>query len=1336
MNRDPWLNGARLTRTVVAVALVLGVLAGAFETVAALPAGATGTAPSLADGWATYVPGATTPVTFDVLSLVAGGPSGADPTSLTVVAAPPFADAMAAVTSPGSITLTPSATASGSFSLTFGLCAPGVATWTESDPTCARAEVTYAEPVAQTVGYHFTLAGTRSGREKLDFAVDAPPSVPATGVMTVTVALAPISIQTTQTGFNLTYADEISTMLPVPAGLTYVPTSLEAVGGTANLAHSSTVRYCTAPGTGCTGTDSGNFATTAPYLELRTGATPTGRIEGGTTGTLPTIRAEFKATGSVATTVSFETTQFEMTVATVLSVMINAFPSTATRQLPPPYEPPVALSTTTIVTPIPAPTLTGVVPVSGPPSGGTTVTLSGTNLSGTSAVDFGTAAATTVTVAPTGSSLTAKAPPHLSGPVPVSVTTPGGTVTSPGAFTFVSSTPAFTLSCPALSTDTAPTWPLVVTGRLAPDPVDAGRTVAPVTLAVGTRIPVGLAQQLAGKIVEVTLDETGAVVDAAPTAAGLSFAGSVAVPVSTQIPTTGVPVTMAGTSTPRSAIAASSGTVTLSQGSTATLELTAGGTTVGPASCTQPTETLGTAAITPAPASLAITTATLPTGTEGTAYGSTLVAGGGTTPYTWTATGLPAGLSLSRTGSITGVPTTQGHFTVEVTVTGTSATPSATATLALFVNGPPPAISTEVLAAGAEGASYETTLTAHGGTTPYRWTATGLPAGLHLSSTGSITGTPTTTGASTVVLTVTSPTGRKASATFTLSVTPALAVATTSLPAGAVGYPYSSTLSASGGLYPFSWTASGLPPGLSMSTDGSITGTPTTTGTSEVTVTVTGHTGVSASEPLTLDTTVTPAPPSGGYLMPTAQGGVTPFGPAAQLSGSMGDRPLDAPVVGIAAAPTGQGYWEVAADGGVFAFGPGAPFYGSMGGQHLNAPVVGIAAAPAGHGYWEVAADGGVFAFGPGAAYEGSMGGQHLNSPVVGIAAAPTGPGYWEVAADGGVFAFGPGAAYEGSMGGQHLDAPVVGIAAAPTGPGYWEVAADGGVFAFGPGAPFYGSMGGLPLDHPIVGLTAVPATPEAPGHQPIYLALGDSAPMWDGTASYPDLITTHYQTSVPGLRLVNLSQSGATTTSMLQSYFTSTSQLQRAELYLRAYRGSVALVTIDIGGNDVLPCTSGILSGTGTTTGCLATVESRMIANLHTILTGLRQAAGPGVRIVGMTYYNPFLGDWLAGGTARAGVIGSTQALEQLNGLLTQAYTQTGAQVADVEGAVDATDLSTLVPSTWGDVPVAVTRACSLLDISCTAGQSGLGGDDPTVAGAAVIAQAFESTIGTLSPP
>ncbi|MHB8220920.1 MAG: SGNH/GDSL hydrolase family protein, partial [Acidimicrobiales bacterium] len=388
-----------------------------------------------------------------------------------------------------------------------------------------------------------------------------------------------------------------------------------------------------------------------------------------------------------------------------------------------------------------------------------------------------------------------------------------------------------------------------------------------------------------------------------------------------------------------------------------------------------------------------------------------------------------------------------------------------------------------------------------------------------------------------------------------------------------------------------------------------------------------------------------------------------------------------------------------------------------------------------GTGYWEVAADGGVFAFGS-AQFYGSMGGTTLNAPVVGIAAAPTGTGYWEVAADGGVFAFGPGAAFYGSMGGTTLNAPVVGIAAAPTGTGYWEVAADGGVFAFGPGAPFYGSAGGKPLDRPIVGIAAAPSTLRTPDRQPIYLALGDSAPVWDGSASYPDLITTHYQTSVPGLRLVNLAQSGATTTSMLHSYGTSTSQEQLAELYLRAHRGSVALVTIDIGGNDLLGCANDVFGGGGTRTSCFAAVEARMVANLQTILTGLRQAAGPEVRFVGMTYYNPYLGNWLGGGSNRVSAVASTPYLVHLNNVLTATYAGTGVPVADVGSAMQSTDMSTSVPSPWGNVPVAVTRACSLLDIGCAVGQPESFGDDPNVAGAAVIAQAFEKTISTLSPP
>jgi hypothetical protein len=207
-------------------------------------------------------------------------------------------------------------------------------------------------------------------------------------------------------------------------------------------------------------------------------------------------------------------------------------------------------------------------------------------------------------------------------------------------------------------------------------------------------------------------------------------------------------------------------------------------------------------------------------------------------------------------------------------------------------------------------------------------------------------------------------------------------------------------------------------------------------------------------------------PTGGGYWEVASDGGIFAFGNA-QFYGSMGGKPLNKPIVGIAATPTGGGYWEVASDGGLFAFG-NAQFYGSMGGKPLNEPIVGIASTTTGTGYWEVASDGGLFAFGT-AQFYGSMGGKPLNKPIVGIASTVTGTGYWEVASDGGLFSFGT-AAFRGSMGGLPLNKPIVGMAATPTGGGYWEVASDGGIFAFGT-ARFYGSMGGQPLNAPIVGM-------------------------------------------------------------------------------------------------------------------------------------------------------------------------------------------------------------------------------------------------------------------------
>jgi hypothetical protein len=206
----------------------------------------------------------------------------------------------------------------------------------------------------------------------------------------------------------------------------------------------------------------------------------------------------------------------------------------------------------------------------------------------------------------------------------------------------------------------------------------------------------------------------------------------------------------------------------------------------------------------------------------------------------------------------------------------------------------------------------------------------------------------------------------------------------------------------------------------------------------------------------------------GGYWESASDGGLFAFGDAG-FYGSMGGRPLDEPIVGLASTPDRDGYWEVASDGGLFAFGD-AGFYGSMGGRPLDEPIVGMAPTPDGGGYWEVAKDGGLFAFGD-AAFYGSMGGRPLDEPIVGMTVTPDGGGYWEVASDGGLFAFGD-AAFYGSMGGRPLDEPIVGMAPTPGGGGYWEVASDGGLFAFGDAA-FYGSMGGIPLDAPVVGMAA-----------------------------------------------------------------------------------------------------------------------------------------------------------------------------------------------------------------------------------------------------------------------
>ena len=169
----------------------------------------------------------------------------------------------------------------------------------------------------------------------------------------------------------------------------------------------------------------------------------------------------------------------------------------------------------------------------------------------------------------------------------------------------------------------------------------------------------------------------------------------------------------------------------------------------------------------------------------------------------------------------------------------TSAPSSTTAASADLV------ITTTSLPNGQIGVAYSQTLAATGGATPYTWSvySGSLPPGLTLgSSTGVISGTPTTSGTSNFTVRVTDSQGTPDTDDQALSITrPAdLTITTTSLNDGQVGVAYSQTLAASGGTTPYSWSVSAgsLPAGLSMSTGGVISGTPTATGTANFTARV------------------------------------------------------------------------------------------------------------------------------------------------------------------------------------------------------------------------------------------------------------------------------------------------------------------------------------------------------------------------------------------------------------------------------------------------------------------------------------------------------------------
>ena len=141
-----------------------------------------------------------------------------------------------------------------------------------------------------------------------------------------------------------------------------------------------------------------------------------------------------------------------------------------------------------------------------------------------------------------------------------------------------------------------------------------------------------------------------------------------------------------------------------------------------------------------------ITTGSLPDATMGSYYSTSLGAGGGSgSGYSWSASGLPEGLSCDSSGNITGSPTTTGSYTVSVSVSDDGGNSTST-TLGLYVDYPPPTI-TASLPDGIVGIAYSGTLSISSsyGSLGVHFVSGGLPDGLSWDG-STVSGTPTTAG--------------------------------------------------------------------------------------------------------------------------------------------------------------------------------------------------------------------------------------------------------------------------------------------------------------------------------------------------------------------------------------------------------------------------------------------------------------------------------------------------------------------------------------------------------------------------------------------------------------
>jgi len=248
---------------------------------------------------------------------------------------------------------------------------------------------------------------------------------------------------------------------------------------------------------------------------------------------------------------------------------------------------------------------------------------------------------------------------------------------------------------------------------------------------------------------------------------------------------------------------------------------------------------------------ITVTNPATTTGVAGVAFSQTFTRTGsiGAVTFSLNTGVLPSGLTLSAAGVLSGTPTQTGSFPITVKVTDANGCTGTGTTYTLVISCQTITITNPATTTGTAGVAFSQTFTQTGavGGATFSLNSGTLPTGLTLSAAGVLSGTPTQTGSFPITVKVTGGNGCiGTSGTYTLVIScQTITVTNPGTTTGTNGVAFSQTFTQTGsvGGATFSLNSGVLPTGLTLSSAGVLSGTPTQTGTFPITVKVTGGNG-------------------------------------------------------------------------------------------------------------------------------------------------------------------------------------------------------------------------------------------------------------------------------------------------------------------------------------------------------------------------------------------------------------------------------------------------------------------------------------------------------------